>query len=101
MLPVEFEPTISAAKRSQTYALDHAATGHWDRPNSSITYSWLSKNSLSAKTLLLQKLRLCLNLKFEAYMCNVLTGVMAESPLNSLEIYSRNQLLGRLKYAFM
>ena len=27
MLPVGFEPTISAGKRSQTYALDRAATG--------------------------------------------------------------------------
>jgi len=27
MLPVGFEPTISAGERPQTYALDHAATG--------------------------------------------------------------------------
>jgi hypothetical protein len=27
MPPVEFEPTISAGERSQTYALDRAATG--------------------------------------------------------------------------
>ena len=27
MSPVEFEPTISAGKRPQTYALDRAATG--------------------------------------------------------------------------
>ena len=27
MLPVEFEPTISAGERPQTYALDRAATG--------------------------------------------------------------------------
>jgi len=27
MLPVEFEPTISAGERPQTYALDLAATG--------------------------------------------------------------------------
>jgi hypothetical protein len=27
MPPVEFEPTISAGERPQTYALDHAATG--------------------------------------------------------------------------
>jgi len=52
----------------------------------------------------LQKFRLCLNLNFQAYMCNALTGVitnMAESPLNSLVIYSRSQLLRRLKYTFM
>jgi hypothetical protein len=30
MPPVEFEPTISAGERPQTYALDRAA-GHWDR----------------------------------------------------------------------
>jgi hypothetical protein len=27
MLPVEFEPTVSAGERPQTYALDCAATG--------------------------------------------------------------------------
>jgi len=27
MLPVRFEPTISAGERPQTYALDRAATG--------------------------------------------------------------------------
>ena len=27
MTPVEFEPTISAGERPQTYALDHATTG--------------------------------------------------------------------------
>ena len=27
MPPVGFDPTISAAERPQTYALDHAATG--------------------------------------------------------------------------
>ena len=27
MLPVGFEPTISAGERQQTYALDRAATG--------------------------------------------------------------------------
>jgi hypothetical protein len=27
MLPVEFEPAISAAEQPQTYALDRAATG--------------------------------------------------------------------------
>ena len=27
MLPVDFEPTISAGERPQTYALDRAATG--------------------------------------------------------------------------
>jgi len=27
MSPVEFEPTISADERPQTYALEHAATG--------------------------------------------------------------------------
>jgi hypothetical protein len=30
MPPVEFEPTISAGKRPQTYALDRAV-GHWDQ----------------------------------------------------------------------
>jgi len=30
MPPVEFEPTILAGERPQTYALDRAA-GHWDR----------------------------------------------------------------------
>ena len=33
MLPVGFEPTISAGERPQTYALDRAATGTgWSRP---------------------------------------------------------------------
>jgi hypothetical protein len=27
MLPVEFEPTVSAGERPQTYVLDRAATG--------------------------------------------------------------------------
>ena len=104
MLPVGFEPTISAAKRPQTYALDRAATGHWDRPNCSRTYLWLYKYSVSAKAVQLQKFRLCLNLMFQAYICNTLTGAitnMTESPLNSILIYSRNQLLRRLKYTFM
>jgi len=40
MLPVGFEPTISAGKRPQTYVLDRAATG---------TNIWavLSKNCIS------------------------------------------------------
>ena len=33
MLPVGFEPTISAGKRPKTYALDHAATGTSIRTN--------------------------------------------------------------------
>ena len=32
MLPVGFEPTISAGERSETYALERAASGYWDRP---------------------------------------------------------------------
>jgi len=104
MLPLGFEPTISATKRPQTYAVDRAATGHWDWPNSTRTYLWLYENSVSSKAVILQKFKLCLNLNFQAYMCNALTGVitnMAESPLNSLVIYSRSQLLRRLKYTFM
>jgi len=72
-------------------------------PNSSRTYLWLCNNSVSAQTVLLQEFMLCFSLKFQAYMCNALTGVitnMAESPLNPLVMYSRNQLLRRLKYTF-
>jgi len=32
MHPVGFEPTISAGERPQTYALDRAVCGYWDRP---------------------------------------------------------------------
>jgi len=32
MLPAEFEPTISAGERPQTYPLDRAATGIGDVP---------------------------------------------------------------------
>ena len=31
MLPVGFEPTISAGERPQNYVLDHAATGTGDK----------------------------------------------------------------------
>ena len=49
MLPLGFEPTISAGKRPQTYALDRAATGTgppqipqvpWDRTRTSKLRSW-------------------------------------------------------------
>jgi len=46
MLPVGFEPTISAVERPQTYALDRV--GHWDRrfyqQNSKIQMAEITKS---------------------------------------------------------
>jgi hypothetical protein len=55
MLPLEFEPTISAGQRPQTYALDRAA-GHWDRLYSFIPiYEYMfhlsHKNCLRSRSL--------------------------------------------------
>jgi len=39
MPPVEFQPTISAGERPQTYALDRAATGTgWSKVGKNIKY---------------------------------------------------------------
>ena len=43
MLPVGFEPTISAGERPQTYALDRAATGTGSEPRmSSLIFKFLT-----------------------------------------------------------
>ena len=38
MIPVGFEPTVSAGERPQTYALDRAATGTGSRTYITILY---------------------------------------------------------------
>jgi len=43
MPPVEFEPTVSAGERPQTYALDRAA-GHWDGQTVFIVCSQYDQN---------------------------------------------------------
>ena len=45
MLPVGFEPTISAGERPQTYALDGAATGTGELIHESLIFfppNWIS-----------------------------------------------------------